>query len=713
MKPVSEMEYHPLSEKLVDVLCTKTQNQERLFFRVVCGYYWAVLASSMRAVISGYDRYDLPINMYALNLSPSGTGKGLSTSLIEREVINQFRENFLEYTFPQVAEQHILELAHKRSQRKQNDPDDEIERVRKEFESLGSLLFSFDSGTTPAVKQMRHKLLMGNAGAVNLQIDEIGANLVGQTEVLDTFLELYDLGMVKEKLVKSTAENVRHERLIGCTPTNMLLFGTPTKLFDGDITEKRLLDMMDMGYARRCLFGFVTGSTKKADITAEEMMAQMFSANNNTFIEDLSIQLGRLADMIHMRKKIHIPEDVTLELMRYRLACEAKGREYSEHESILKSEVDNRYFKAMKLAAAYAFVDESPVITIGHLENAVKLVEESGDAFRKLMTPERPYVKLARYLANAKGETTLADLDADLPYFRGGRNQKDEMVTMATAWGYKNNIIIKKSFNDGIQFLHGETLQETNLDEIMLSYSADMTTGYKAHRAPFDKLYKLTQLKDHHWVNHFLQGGYRNEENAVPGFNMIVLDIDGTCNLSTAKLLLKDYKALYYTTKSHTPQTNRFRIMMPINYELQLDAKEYKEFMKNVIEGLPFQVDESCTHRCKKWLTNPGQYEYTDGDIFDVLPYIPKTSKNEERKKLLDDQQSLDNLERWVINNTGDGNRNNMLLKYAMILVDAGFPLDQVRTKLLDLNEKLPGKLEHSEIDGSIMITVAKRLQKP
>ena len=113
MKPVSEMAYHPLSEKVVDILCTKTQNEERLFFRVVLAYYWAQMASSMRATIHGYDRGDLPINIYALNLSPSGTGKGYSTSLIEREIINQFRETFLEYTFPEVAEQHLLELDRK------------------------------------------------------------------------------------------------------------------------------------------------------------------------------------------------------------------------------------------------------------------------------------------------------------------------------------------------------------------------------------------------------------------------------------------------------------------------------------------------------------------------------------------------------------------------------------------------------------------------
>lgn len=719
MKPVSEMAYHPMSEKVVDILCTKTQNQERLFFRVVLTYYWAQMASSMRATIHGYDRGELPINIYALNLSPSGTGKGYSTSLIEREIVNQFRDNFLEYTFPEVAEQHLLELAHKRATRKSTasqivDPDDELERVRKEFESLGSLLYSFDSGTTPAVKQMRHKLLMGNAGGVNLQIDEVGANLIGQTEVLDTFLELYDLGLVKEKLVKSTSENVRHEKLIGATPTNMLLFGTPTKLFDGDITERRLNDMLEMGYARRCLFGFCVGSTKSSGITAEAMMAQMFNSAGNDFIEDLSAQLGNLADVANIRKKIFLPEDVCLELLRYRLMCEERGREYSEHESIKKGEMDNRFFKTLKLAAAYAFVDESAVITQDHLENAIKLVEESGEAFAKLMTPERPYVKLAKYLASSKTEVTLADLDEDLPYFRGGRNQKEEMITMATAWGYKNNIIIKKAFNDGIQFLHGESLKETNLAEMLVSYTtnADMTTGYKAVRAPFDKLHQLTNKNGIHWLNHQVQGGYRNEENAIPGFNLIVLDIDGTMNLSTAKLLLQGQKALFYTTKRHTAECNRFRILMPANYELKMDAKEYKEFMNNVIEGLPFEVDESCTHRCKKWLSNKGHFEYQDGELFDVLPFIPKTSKNEERKALLDDQQSMDNLERWVINNTGDGNRNNMLHRFAEILIDAGFGFEEIRNKILAINEKLPGKLEEAEINGSIMVTVARKTAK-
>lgn len=72
----------------------------------------------------------------------------------------------------------------------------------------------------------------------------------------------------------------------------------------------------------------------------------------------------------------------------------------------------------------------------------------------------------------------------------------------------------------------------------------------------------------------------------------------------------------------------------------------------------------------------------------------------------------MDNLERWVINNIGDGNRNNMLLRYALLLVDAGFDFEGIRVKVIALNEKLADKLEEVEIMGTVMVTVAKSLSK-
>jgi hypothetical protein len=712
MKTFDEMEYHPASEKLVQILCSKTQNSNPLFFRVLVGYYFSLVASMMRTTIATHDRGDIPVNMYALNLSTSGSGKGFSTNIMENQVINQFRGRFLEETFPILAENNLPKLALKRANRKSTDPDEELVRVQKEFDSLGSLMFSFDSGTAPAVKQMRHKLLMADAGSMNLQIDEIGSNLVGNVEILNTFLELYDVGLVKQKLIKNTADSVRNEEIVGRTPTNMMLFGTPAKLLNGSKTEEELYSMLETGYARRCFFGYSRASNKSTEMTPEEVYVQLTNQDSNTYLDELSDKLEALADIINVNKRLIVSKETSLLLIEYRLKCEREAELYPEHEEIKKAEISHRYFKALKLAGAYAFIDDSPELTQEHLYQAIKLAEESGNAFNKLLTRDRPYVKLAKYIATCKRDVTQADLVEDLPFYRGATGQKSEMLSLAIAYGYKNNIIIKKSFSDGIEFLRGETLKETDLSKMVLSYSTDITTDYRNEYAPFEKLHQLTQAPGLHWVAHHLNGGYRNEENCIPGFNLVVIDVDGGVSMSTVKLLMKNYKFLIYTTKRHTEEENRFRIILPINYELAMDAKDYKEFMSNIYEWLPFEVDTATNQRARKWLSHDGTYEYNEGDVLDALPFIPKTSKNEERKELMNSQQSMDNLERWVINNIGDGNRNNMLLRYAMILLDGGFDFENIRQRVMTLNNKIADKLDEAEVMSTIMITVAKALSK-
>ena len=712
MKTFEEMEYHPASEKLVSILCSKTQNSNPLFFRVLVGYYFSLVASMMRTTIATHDRGDIPVNLYALNLSTSGSGKGFSTNIMENGVIHLFRQRFLEETFPILAEQNLPKLAVKRANRKSTDPDEELARVQKEFDNLGSLVFSFDSGTPAAVKQMRHKLLMADAGSVNLQIDEIGSNLVGNVDVLNTFLELYDMGLIKQKLVKNTSENVRSEEIIGRTPTNMLLFGTPAKLLNGGKTEEELYSMLETGYARRCFFGYSRSSNKTLELTPEQVYTMLTNQDSDKFLEEFSGKLENLADIINVNKRLQMSKETSLLLIEYRLKCEREAEQYPEHEEIKKAEISHRYFKALKLAGAYAFVDDSPELTQDHLYQAIKLAEESGDAFNRLLTRDRPYVKLAKYVASCKRDVTQADLVEDLPFYRGAAGQKQEMLNLAIAYGYKNNIIIKKSFSDGIEFLRGETLKESSLDRCVISYSNDIALNYVNEFAPFDKLHKLTQINGMHWVAHHLTNGHRNEENCIAGFNLVVFDVDGGTNLSTVKLLLKNYKFLIYTTKRHTDEENRFRIIMPINYQLELDAKDYKEFMSNIYEWLPFEVDTATNQRARKWLSCEGHYEYNDGEVLDALPFIPKTSKNEARKELMNSQQSMDNLERWVINNIGDGNRNNMLLRYSMILLDAGFDFEAIRTKVIALNDKIPDKLEEAEIMATIMTTVMKTIAK-
>lgn len=712
MKNFNQMKYYPLAEELVEILQAKTQNTNPLFFRVIVAYYLSVIAGHMRASIKGWiGKEPIPVNSYVIALQPSGAGKGHSTTMMSQEVLKGFTETFIEHTFPITAECNIQQLAIKRANKSGKDIDEEQTKLEKVFNDLGALMFEFDSATVPAIKQMRQKLLIANAGACNLTIDEAGANLLGSIDAMIAYLELYDKGLIRDKLVKSSSENTRFERIEGHTPTNLLMFGTPSKLLDGGKTEEQFYELLEMGYARRCLFGFTNQGHKAKVNSVDELMKTLFNTDHDDSLERIAEHITLLADPDKLNTKLTLSTDSTKLLLTYKLHCENLSAELSEFEAIRKTEIEHRYFKTMKLAGAYAFVDGKDTITPEYVEYAIRLVEDSGEAFNKLLTPQRPYIKLANYLASVRHDVTLADLDEDLPSFRGSKAQKDEMIQMAIAWGYKNNIVIKKSYTDSIMFLNADTIDETNLNEMILSFSKEITENYKNQIVPFDKIDKLLTKDNYHWLSHHLIDGYRKEDNCQAGFNLLVLDIDGTCSLNTAQLLLKGYKAIFQTTKSHKDDDPHFRIILPINYTLKLDAKDYKEMYNAVIAQLPFDVDTQCNQRSRKWETNKNAtIIHQDGELFDILPFIPKTTKNEERQSQLRDQEHLDNLERWVINNTGDGNRNNMLLRYAMILVDSGYKFDTVKDKVIGLNNKLVDKLDELELHSTIFHSVAKKL---
>lgn len=719
VRPFDEMVHHPMADKLSTILCDKTQNTNPLFFRVLVAYYFSVVASMMRCQLQTHegDR-KIPVNCYAINLATSGAGKGKSTSIMEEQVIGQFRTRFTDETFPILAEENIPKLAKRRADRNQTDPDEELDKATAEFKNIGPMLFSFDKGSEAAIKSARQKLLMAKAGAMNLHIDEIGSNLTGAMEALTAYLELYDVGHINPKLTKNSKDNPLQEQIPGKTPANAMMFGTPSKLYNGGKTEEEFNSLLDTGFARRCIFGYVKGHERNKDQNVHELYAMLTDTASNEYLDEVADHFEGLADIINVNKTVVMSKRVAKLFLQYKLNCEAIADTYPEHDEMKKAETSHRFFKAMKLAGTYAFVDDSGEVTEAHFENAIKLVEESGESFHNILTRDRNYAKLAKYIANAGREVTQADLMEDLPFYPKASGQQRDLMVQAMAYGYQNNIIIKKAFNDGIEFLRGETLQKTDIGAMRVAYSTDIAVGYRNETAAFTDLHKMTQASGVHWINHHLKGGdysegHRQEDDCLPGFNMVVIDVDGGVRMETAMMLLKEFKSMVYTTKRHDPDNqHRFRIVLPINYELKLDAKDFKEFMENIYKWLPFEVDDATGQRARKWMSNAGHYEYNDGMLLDVLPFIPKTAKNEDRKKFVDKHQSLDNLERWVINNTGDGNRSNQLIKYAYILLDAGFDFDGVRTRLLDLNDKLPSKLSEAEVMGTIMITVSKALAK-
>lgn len=715
MRDFNTLTDHPVLEKMVDIITKKTQNDNRTFFRVESAYFLAKMAAAMRAVIVTKDRGHIPVNLYALALATSGFGKGHSVGIIEDTLMGGFKKRFIETTMQGLSEKNLVRLANKRAAYRQTDPADEERSLQREYEGAGPYPFTFDSGTVPAVKQLRQKLMLAGCGGINLQIDEVGSNLLQNAEIMNTFLELYDKGKTKAKLTKNTVDNSRGIDLDSATPANMLLFGTPTKLLDGGATEDTFFEFLATGYARRMLFAWGEHERSMKKRSAAEVYAALTDPSMESDVNVLARGFTQLASELNHEYEITVPDSVGILLLEYKFLCEEQADALPEYQDLQKTELGHRYFKALKLAGVYAFLDQSPVLTEDNLYQAINLVEDSGRDFKKLLSRDAPYVKLARYIASHTGELTHADLTENLPYYKTSSTQRREIMDLATAWGYKNNIIIKKTFAEGIEFFTGESLNETNLDQMLFTLSTEMATNYTTEVQPFDQLWRLTGAPDHHWCNHRFHDGHRRGDKVIEGFNMIVLDCDGETSLKFVHEMLRSYVFMTHTTKRHGDEgKDRFRIVMPLKYELFLNKDDYRQFMNNIMEWLPFESDEGANQRERKWMTNQGaQHHYNMmGELLDPVRFIPKTSKNEQHLNQMTELKDLGALERWFAERMEPGNRNNQMIRYAFALLDGGLDYPSIEARVIHFNDQLQSPLSENELRMTVLKSVARKSTK-
>lgn len=707
------MKYFAPAEKIIDAICAQTQNSDRQFYRVLMGHTFCKAASMMRASVEVPGRGVIPVNFYGFNLAPSGYSKGHSTRIIEDCLLNKFSHNFVENTFNELASVRAAILAQKRAASKGTDPDDEEAKIISEFHNIGELLDDFDEATVPAIKQMRRKLQIAKAGALNFTVDEIGANLTKSYDVMVAFLELYDMGKIKEKLIKSSAENQRGQQLKGLTPANMIMYGTPIKLFDGGPVEKSIMSFFDMGYSRRCFFGYVP-EFEEIPLTVAERLQLINSSAKDTTLEDASDRLMLLSDASQHGRTIRMTDAVFERLLEYQVYCETRMAQMAEHRSMERTELKHRFFKTIKLAGGYAFYDGSMYVTDEHLDGAIKFAEDSGSAFNRIIHRERDYVRLAKYIGSCETPVTHVDIGETLSFYPNTDGRRKELINMAIAWAYRNGIVIKKHFMESIEMFSGSRLEPVNLDKLTMSFSPGLADGYANVEAPWKDFDKMLTKDNKNWVNHYLDAGHRSEEDVIPGFDLIVFDIDGgPIDVATAELLLDGYEYIIQTSKSHTHASPHYRLIMPLSHKLVMGKDEYTQFMENLYNWIPIGVDRATTDRCRKWATNKNASIHRgSGKPIDALTFVPKTKAHEEATKRAFELSNLDNIERWFILNTGEGNRNQNLLRYGLLLVDTGADLVTIQEEVKALNSKFDAPLSDIEIRESIMKTVGKQVVK-
>lgn len=687
-------------EEIADILSTILRTEDKTFFRVFSAFFLSKIAANMRAVVKTKDRNEVVLNLYAIALAHSGFGKGRSLGILEEQIMSGFVTKFMRDVVDILAEQNMVNIATQRHIASGVNYDEEYERIQKEYRDCGEFMFTASEGTAPAVKQYRHKLQLANIGAINFIIDEIGSNLDSVADILDIGLELYDQGKVKDKMVKNTADTKRVKALYGKTPTNILMFGTPSKLFDGGKIENTFNDYLTAGYARRSLYAYSDIEDDfDSSVTPLEIFQKVVDANVLDKMDDLNNYFSTLANVNLANKTIIMPDDMSIDLIAYQLDCEKRASHLSRFDETSRAELKHRYFRVLKLAGVFAFVDGRDTVNEFDLNEAIALVEESGEAFARIMDRDKPYMTLAKYIVESRNELTHADLSENLPFYPKGVSQRNELMLLAKAWGFKEGILIKTNVVEGVEFISGETLTDTDLNKIRISASRDANTGYKSFEAKFTDIPQIINQDGAFWVNHQLSGSLAIEREVIEGFNIVAFEIsEAGFSKNNFVELFKDYS---YILKEVDDEI--YQVVLPINYTLGLTQDEYKQFIESMLLWIPFKPKVVFQERLTRKIGNDGQYLINEGKLVDVIPFIPNTTKNDNFKANITNFSAHNFIERWFANRITVGNKYDVLTDYAEYLAKNGTTLKDLSKMVHSFNDVTIHPITAVDIDNHLI----------
>ena len=697
---------NPTQQRIVDVLQKKMTNKNVSFFSNLALYKMAQVASNMGATVSFVGGKKIPTNVYALSLATSGFSKGRSLKFLETEIFNQFRTEFVNHTLIVRSRAVIEALAEENAIISGKDVSHEEQNLWKTVTALPKFIYTFGSGSTPeGLRGLMTALSLRNTGAVTLEIDEIGSSITSNKDVLDNMLMSYDGGLIKNKLKKTDS----NDDILNPVPTNLMAFGTPSKLFDGGTSEEMLMDFLDTGYGRRFIYAYADDVPEI--MSAADKMLQLMDKSVDDEAEKLSNEIKILANTKYYGVDAELTDEANVALFEYEESCLKRSAKLKSYQEIEKTELEHRYFRVLKISGVYAFMETSKTVTLEMVNDAIELVELSGESFKKLMTREKNFVRLAKYIAEqGSSPVTLAELTHDLSgFFKGSENAKREMLTLAKSWAAGNDVIIKENIVSDVSYFTGEMIENTSMDSLIVSASAKLADGYADHYARWEKFPQVLDSNLNICTHHF-EENYRDANHAKLPMNLMVLDVDEGVSIKLARKLLEDYTYIMYTTKRHTETHNRFRIIMPMSKIIKLNEQEHKLFYQNIYDWLPFEVDSATGDIARKWQCYKGCTQYSnDGIMFDPTMMIPGTTKAKKTSDMILSYGSdTTKLERHIFMNT-EG-RSNALIKIAMVHVDRGLDYDTIYSLVSGSNSKLDVPLDDREMTSTIFKTVAKKI---
>lgn len=536
-------------------------------------------------------------------------------------------------------------------------------------------------------------------GSLNLATEEFGEAIASSSGLLSKLKELYD-GQFKAKIIKGDADSEMKSDInnIICN-----FIGLGSRKGVTHEAEKELKRIASSGMYRRT---FIIDSKELVEKNKTETKINKTTEYLNALNENYKAEFKhrRTIDLlgeVYMKTTAEFDEE--LEKIDDDLIDRAHSDKLNEFAQYNTGSLE----MVIDLAHIIAFIEWDHEVTADHLRRAYNFMVRTRTSVEDTFKSVHPY-KLMYDLLKLKDNMTIsemAELEGIIPT---AKNKIADAVAMLEELCYRKDEVLHKSEGKVTRY-RIETLPVNKLDKLIVSVhnegEKEFAINFQPWEIDWDQLKKMVKSEkiESFCTAHFnpskqAPAGHREAKSYIEGANIVAFDIDDGMTISEAEELLKDYKYLIYTSKSHNTEKyefrDRFRIILPTKNTFYVTPDQHKNLYINIENFLGIKNNDVQTRNTSRlWYTNPNAILHeNEGQLLDVTFLLPSTDKSDDYiPKMNEINEAMDSGEiskreagftKWFLMNTSVGNRHDMLTKAYYFFRDIGLDPDQKVTQL-------------------------------
>ena len=659
-------------EEMLDSLQTVGRRKtDRMIWESILYYYGSIMLNKYRFKKDvGSSKH---IRYYSIVFAQSGVGKSFGLGIVER--LCKFN-NYAE----------AMKLYYKKVLERLPEEPDEVSEVLRYMPK--SVTIGIE-GTAEGLFQVVQSQVSSQFGSLNLSTDEFGETITTSSGLLSKLKELYD-GTFKAKIIKGDAESEMKSDVenIIC---NFIGLGSRKGVTHDAAKELKRIASSGM-YRRTFIIESTQRVEKNTEVTDTSALEEYFDALNEN---NKSILINMTTNELFLDRYFTYSQEYLdkLEDIDDDLIARADNDQLNEFAQYNTGSLE----MIIDLSHIIAFLEWDSELQISHLNKAYEFMLRTRDSVEDTFKSIHPY-KLMYDLLKLKDSMTISEMaeyEHAIPI--SATKVKDNIALLEELCYRQDEVLLKQEGK--VTRYKIETLPKTNLKKLIISTTEDKKGKFSINYSPgelawemFPKLVTSKNIESfttcHYKPSNQAPEGHRKADHFIEGQNLISFDIDEGMTITEAQEILKEYKYLIYTTKSHQKEKNgtvcdRFRILLPTKTKFYVTPEQHKTMYENLEKALNISSNDTQTRNVSRlFYTNPEAtiYQNDTDKTVDISCCIPSTERSDKIMPVIQniaEQEESGELDKrvagfikWFFMNTSEGNRHDNLTKAAYFFKD-------------------------------------------